>query len=92
MIKSFRHKGSETFYRSRSTKGIQSAHHAKLARVLAALDAAAAPGELNHPGYNLHPLKGELKGHWSVWINGNWRVTFRFIKGDAELVDYLDHH
>ena len=64
----------------------------KLSRVLAALDAAATPTELNLPGYKLHPLKGNLKGHWSVWVNGNWRVTFRFIGADVELVDYMDYH
>jgi proteic killer suppression protein len=60
--------------------------------VLAALDAASAPGELNHPGYRLHPLKGELKGYWSIWVNGNWRVIFRFDSGHVNSVDYLDYH
>ncbi|MHB8571101.1 MAG: type II toxin-antitoxin system RelE/ParE family toxin, partial [Metallibacterium sp.] len=69
---------------------MQAAHVAKLGRILAALDAATAPAELNQPGYKLHPLKGELKGRWSVWVNGNWRVTFRFVGTDVELVDYQD--
>ena len=56
------------------------------------LDAAATPAELNQPGYKLHPLKGTLKGHWSVWVSGNWHVTFRFVGADVELVDYQDHH
>ena len=71
---------------------MQAAHVAKLGRILAALDAATAPAELNQPGYKLHPLNGELKGHWSVWVNGNWRVTFRFVGTDVELVDYQDYH
>lgn len=92
MIVSFRHRGLEAFFRTGSTRGIQPAHAPKLARILAALDAAASPQELSLPGYKLHPLKGQLKGHWSVWVNGNWRVTFRFVGNDAELVDYLDYH
>jgi proteic killer suppression protein len=71
---------------------VQAAHVPKLNRILAALDAAAAPSELNHPGYKLHSLKGDLKGHWSVWVNGNWRITFRFVGADVELVDYQDYH
>lgn len=92
MILSFRHKGLETLYRTGSTRSVEAAHGPKLKRILAALDAAAKPEELNHPGYRLHPLKGELKGYWSIWVNGNWRVTFRFIAADVELVDYQDYH
>ena len=44
------------------------------------------------PGWKLHPLKGELKGHWAVWVSGNWRMTFAFEDGDAVLVDYQDYH
>lgn len=92
MIASFRHKGLEVFYRTGSTKGIQFAHAKKLARILTALDAAESVSELDLPGYRLHVLKGDLKGFLSVWVNGNWRVTFRFIGADIELVDYLDYH
>ena len=92
MIIRFRHKGIETLYRTGSARGVQAAHAAKLVRLLAALDAASSPAELNQPGYKLHPLKGAMKGHWSVWVNGNWRVTFRFIGADVALVDYQDDH
>jgi proteic killer suppression protein len=92
MIIGFRHKGLEAFYRTGSTRGIQSAHRNKLLRILAALDAASSPNELNHPGFKLHALKGTLAGHWSVWVNGNWRIIFRFVGGDVDLVDYLDYH
>lgn len=92
MIVSFRHKGLEVFYRTGSTKGIQAAHAKKLARILMALDAAESALELDLPGYRLHVLKGDLKGFLSIWVNGNWRVTFRFVGADIELVDYLDYH
>lgn len=47
---------------------------------------------MNIPGWRLHPLKSELAGHWAVWVNGNWRLTFQFEAGDAVIVDYLDYH
>lgn len=92
MIVSFRHKGLQLFYLSGSTKGIQASHAAKLGRILGLLDVARGPVDVDLPGFRLHPLKGGLKGHWSVWVNGNWRVTFRFVGADVELVDYQDYH
>lgn len=92
MIIGFRHKGLERFYRTGSTRGIQATHTKRLAMILAMLDAANEPKDMEQPGLRLHPLKGELKGRWSVWVNGNWRVTFRFVGSDIELVDYQDYH
>ena len=92
VIVSFRHKGLEALYERNSTKGVQAEHAPKLRRILSALDVAVAPGDLDIPGFGLHPLKGRLRGHWSIWVSGNWRVTFRFIDSDIELVDYLDYH
>jgi proteic killer suppression protein len=56
------------------------------------LDVAKERQDLNQPALRLHALKGDLKGHWSIWVNGNWRVTFRFVGVDVELVDYQDYH
>ncbi|MFN3819288.1 type II toxin-antitoxin system RelE/ParE family toxin [Blastomonas sp.] len=92
MIISFRHKGLRLLYETGSTKGVQAAHKAKLVSILAALDVAVSASELSLPSYRLHPLKGDLAGHWSIWVNGNWRVTFRFVGPDVELVDYQDYH
>ena len=92
MIKSFRHKGLELLYRSDSVKGIQPAHKDRLDKLLSALDAAQEPEALNLPGFNLHKLKGKLSDHWSLRVTGNWRITFRFIGEDVELVDYTDYH
>ena len=92
MIISFRHKGLEAFYRTGSARDIQAAHASKLRRILGLLDAADGPQAMNVPLFKLHPLKGDLAGHWSVWVNGNWRVTFRFTDAGAELVDYQDYH
>jgi proteic killer suppression protein len=73
-------------------KGIQPAHARKLEMILTLLDAARAPKSMDVPAFYLHLLKGDLKGYWSVWVNGNWRVTFRFIGTDVKLVDYQDYH
>lgn len=89
MIKSFRHRGLEAFFTSGSKAGIQPHHVARLGRQLKQLDRAKAPEDMNLPGWKLHPLS---TGHWSVWVNGNWRLTFDFEDGDAILVDYRDYH
>ena len=47
---------------------------------------------MNASGYALHPLKGNLEGHWAVQVSGNWRLTFAFEGEDAILVDYKDYH
>ncbi|QVL49428.1 MAG: type II toxin-antitoxin system RelE/ParE family toxin [Thiocapsa sp.] len=92
MIKTFRHKGLKRFYESGSTPGIQP-HHAKRLRMqLAALDTATSIEDMDIPGFKLHPLKGADKGRWSIWVNGNWRVTFAFRASDAYVLDYEDYH
>lgn len=92
MIKSFRHKGLETFFRIGSKVGIVPAHASKLARQLALLNEAHGPRAMDVPGWRLHPLVGDLAGHWSVWVSGNWRLTFMFEGEDAVLLDYQDYH
>lgn len=92
MIRNFRHKGVERFLRSGSRADIQAMHAPRLARQLSALDAASRPEDMNRPGWDWHALKGGLAGHWSVSVNGNWRLTFAFENGDAVLVDYQDYH
>jgi len=89
---SFRHKGLEALYRRDSKAGLEASHVPKLRRVLSVLDVAHGPTDLQIPGFRAHQLRGKRAGHWSIWINGNWRVTFRFIGEDVELVDYLDYH
>lgn len=93
MIKSFNHKGLQQFFEIGSTAGIQQKHAAKLQVQLLALDSATHAGQLNSPGWSLHPLKGNLAGHWAISVNGNWRITFTFDAAqDVILVDYQDYH
>lgn len=92
MIKSFRHRGIERFFKKGTKAGIQAKHAEKLRVQLFALDNAMRPQDMNAPGWRLHPLKGELAGYWSVDVSGNWRLTFAFQGEDAILVDYQDYH
>jgi len=92
MIKPFRHKGLEKFYKAGTKKGIQSAHATKLRMQLTALDTAHCIEDLEIPGYRLNPLKGSRKGLWSITVNGNWRVTFEFQEGHVYIVNYEDYH
>ncbi len=92
MIKSFKHKGLEVFFYDGSSKGINAQHEGKLGRILDRLDASENPQDMNLPGFRLHELKGKAKGTWSAWVNGNWRVTFRFDGNDVIVVDYRDYH
>jgi len=92
MIKTFRHKGLEAFFHTGSKAGIQPHHAKKLQILLTTLNQAMQPEDMNAPNWRLHPLTDDLAGHWSVWVNGNWRMTFAFEEQDAILVDYQDYH
>ncbi len=92
MIKSFKHKGLEKFFYNDDRSRINPKHSSKIARILDRLDASFRPQDMNLPGYKLHKLTGKEKGTWSVWVSGNWRVTFQFDGPDAVDVDYLDYH
>ena len=92
MIRGFRHKGLRRFFETGSKLGVQTQHVDRLRLVLARLNAATAPRDMDLPGLDLHPLKGERKGTWSVSVSGNWRVTFRFVGKEADAVDYEDYH
>ena len=92
MIRSFRHKGLEKYFLKGTKSGIQAKHAPRLRLILGRLNAATDPKDMDLPGLKLHELRGKKKGVWSVWVSGNWRITFRFNGKDAELVDYEDYH
>ena len=92
MIKSFRHKGLRRFFESGNTSGVQAVHAKRLRLQMAALDTARVIEDMDIPGFRLHPLKGEMKGRWSITVNDNWRVTFEFQDGNAYVLDYEDYH
>ena len=92
MIRSFKHKGLERFFLKGTKSGIQAKHALKLRLILGRLNASVSSQDMNLPGLYLHQLSGERDKTWSVRVSGNWRVTFRFIAGDAEIVNYEDCH
>jgi len=92
MICSIRHKGLKRLYEDDDPRGVIAEHVVKLRDILVRLDAAGTVGDMDLPGFKLHPLKGELKGRWAVTVRANWRVIFRFADRDALDVDYADYH
>ena len=71
---------------------IQADHRNKLRLQLVAIDTATSVDDIDVPGFDLNPLKGKRKGIWSIKVNGNWRVTFKFEEGNAYILDYEDYH
>jgi len=92
VIRSFRHRGVENFFRTGSKAGIQPKHESRLRILLTTLNLSSVPEDMNRPGWEFHPLKGTLKHHFAVRVNGNWRLVFAFDGPDAVLVDYTDYH
>ena len=92
MILTFRHKGIEVFFRSGRITGIQAIHQKRLQDLLTALNVASNPRDLGRPSWRLHKLAGDLSGFYAVTVQANWRLTFRFVENDVELLDYLDYH
>ena len=92
MIVSFKHRGLEQFFESGTTRGIQPNHAKRIRLILARLNAATSPQDMNLPGLLLHELSGQRKGTWAVRVSGNWRLTFTFDDIDACNVDLEDYH
>lgn len=92
MIRSFRHRGLKRMYERDDPSRVGTDIADRLRLVLADLDSASNPSDLDLPGYCLLPLKGNLKGFWSISVSGNWRVTVRFDNGDAHDVNLVDYH
>ena len=92
MIQNFRHKGLKQLFESGTLAGVHPQHASRLRRILALLETAETLDDMDLTGLNLHELKGERKGTWSVKVSGNWRVTFKIKQGDVIDVNYEDDH
>ena len=92
MITRFKSRKLKALFEEDDKRGVHPSHVSKLKRILARLEVAAVPNDMDLPGYRLHPLKGELSGFWSVTVQANWRVIFRFENGDVTDIDYIDYH
>ena len=92
MIQSFKHRGLKRLYERGDRSGIRPDLVDTVEDILARLDQATTPQQMNLPGYRLHPLKGTLKGFWAVSVRANWRMVFRFQGVNASDVDLIDYH
>jgi proteic killer suppression protein len=92
MIARIKHKGLKLLWNKNDASKLRQDQVGKLRNILTLLNAAAKVEDMGYPGANLHPLKGELKGFWSITVTGNYRIIFHFENGDAHLVDYLEYH
>jgi toxin HigB-1 len=92
MIIRFRHKGLEQLFSKGDISGVSAQNVRKLQQILAFLNASQEPGDMNLPGFRLHPLKGERKGQWAVSVTGNLRIVFEFEGENATNVDLVDYH
>ena len=92
MIQNFEHKGLKQLFEKGTKSGVISQHLRRLKLILALLETGDTIEDMDLPGLNLHELKGKRKGTWSLKVSGNWRVTFRLVKGDALDVNYEDYH
>ena len=92
MILTFRHKGLEVFFKTGRMAGIQAIHAKRLRELLTALNVASGPQDLGRPSWRLHALSGDRAGFHAVTVQAKWRLAFRFVGTDVELLDYLDYH
>lgn len=92
VIHNFKHKGLKRLFELGDTRGLSADLVPKIENILAVLNRARRPHDVNLPGFRLHPLRGDRKGLWSVVVRANWRIAFRFEGGDAHDVDFVDYH
>ncbi len=92
MIGSITHRGLKRLYEQDDRSKLPPDMVDRIRTVLATLDAASEPKDLDRPSFRLHPLKGDRKGQWAVTVRANWRITFRFEGGNAHDVDFVDYH
>jgi len=92
MIQKFKHKGLKRLFESGISSGVDPQHTNRIRKILALLETAETLEDMDLPGLELHPLKGNRKGIWAVKVSGNWRITFKISKGDAFEINYEDYH
>jgi len=92
VIGSFKHKGLKRLYEKGDESKISTDLLPKVNRIMALLDVATGPDELDLPGFKLHSLKGSMRGYYAVSVSGNWRITFRFEGETPNDVDLVDYH
>jgi len=91
MLRKFAHKGLEEVYVEGASKHINKRFHSVCKILLDLLDGATEPKDLIGVK-DFHPLKGDRAGFYSMHVNGNWCITFRFDNEDVTDVDFEDYH
>jgi proteic killer suppression protein len=92
MVRNFRHKGLQRLFQDDDGSKLPPDMVARIRLILSTLHAAQAIEAMDIPTFRLHPLKGELKGFFSVTVRANWRIIFRFEGGEAFDIDFVDYH
>ena len=93
MIASITHKGLKLLWEKDNSSKLPSEQVEKIKRILSVLNTAKTLDPMRAvPGYRLHRLTGELKGVWSIWVTGNYRIIFRLEDGNVYDVNYIDYH
>src|SRR5438445_11182157 len=92
LIRSFKHKGLEQFFKTGSRRGVPQQLTKRLEVQVDVLNRARELRDVALPGFNLHPLKGDRKNSWAIKVNANWRIVFIFKEGDIYDVDFVDYH
>jgi proteic killer suppression protein len=92
VIVGFRHKGLKRLFDRDDASGIRPDLLNKVRTILNQLNEARTIEDMRMTSFHLHPLKGDMKGLWSVTVRANWRIIFRFENGDAGDVELIDYH
>ena len=92
MIRSFQHRDLKRLYEHGDASKLPADMVEKIETILAALEVATEPKDLDRPSFRLHALKGRRKGQWAVTVRANWRIVFRMGGGDVHDVDFTDYH
>jgi toxin HigB-1 len=92
MIRTFKNKALERLFREGKVKGVPKELEKRIRVRLEVIDSAEVVDDIRIPGYDLHELKGERKGTWSIKVSGNWRITFNFENKDAYDIELEDYH
>lgn len=92
MILRIKHKGLRAYWEKAETKRLSPDWIRRIDRIMNALEQAETPGDMDFPGFRLHPLKGEFVGFFAVDVSGNWRIVFRFEGRNTTDIDLTDYH
>lgn len=92
MIQSFRSRALKRLWTRDDATGLPPAHRQRIEMLLDRLDASTSPGDMNLPGLDFHPLRGDSRGRYAIRVSANYRITFGWRDGDAVDIDYEDYH